>query len=65
MSEAIRKAIDLKDQRREFEKDAEAYGFDVTRLYCVAPEPWSEYASEATGHRWAGRLAAIAQVNGA
>lgn len=53
-----RAADDSEAQRNAFEKDAEAYGFDLTRYECAAPEPWSEYASEATGHRWAGWLAA-------
>lgn len=44
-------------QRMLFENDAKAYGFDLTRMECAAPEPWSEYADSATGHRWAGWLA--------
>jgi hypothetical protein len=46
--------------REAFEADAAPYGFDLTRQECAAPEPWSEYADEATGHRWAGWLAALA-----
>jgi hypothetical protein len=47
-----------KDIARDlFEQDAEAYGFNLTRVTCAAPEPWSEYADPATGHRWAGWLA--------
>lgn len=45
-------------ERDNFEDDAVQYGFDLERHECAAPEPWSEYASEATGHRWAGWLAA-------
>lgn len=45
-------------ERENFEDDAGQYGFDMTRHDSAAPEPWSEYASEATGHRWAGWLAA-------
>lgn len=47
-----------KDIERElFELDAGALGFDLTRAECSALEPWSEYADQATGHRWAGWLA--------
>lgn len=47
-----------KEQERDaFEADAAGYGFDLTRFECAAPEPWSEYADPATGHRWAGWLA--------
>ena len=45
-------------ERDNFEEDAKQYDFDLTRYECAAPEPWSEYASEATGHRWAGWLVA-------
>lgn len=45
-------------ERSEFEFDAKQYGFSVQRHEHAAPEPWGEYASEATGHRWAGWLAA-------
>jgi len=45
-------------RRENFEEDAAQYGFDLTRYKCAAPEPWSEYADPATGHRWAGWLAA-------
>ena len=45
-------------ERESFEADAAQYDFDLTRHNCAAPEPWSEYASYATGHRWAGWLAA-------
>lgn len=58
MSDAIDEAVRRGDERAAFEADAEQYGFDLTRGYCAAPEPWSEYKSEATGHRWAGWLAA-------
>lgn len=44
-------------ERKLFEADAEQYGFDLTRRECAAPEPWSEYASDETGHRWGGWLA--------
>ena len=47
-------------ERGLFEADAEPYGFDLARRQCAAPEPWAEYESEATGHRWAGWLAARA-----
>jgi hypothetical protein len=49
----------IKAARAGFEIDAELLGFDLTRHECAAPEPWSEYADEATGHRWAGWLAAL------
>lgn len=58
MSEALEEAIRREDERYAFERDAEQYGFDLTRYDCAAPEPWSEYKSDATGHRWAGWLAA-------
>ena len=45
--------------RNAFEAGADAYGFDLTRYGCAAPEPWSEYADAATGHRWGGWLAAL------
>lgn len=45
-------------ERSLFEADAAPYGFDLSRHECAAPEPWSEYASAETGHRWAGWLAA-------
>lgn len=41
-----------------FEGDAIDLGLDITRNMCAAPEPWSEYESEITGHRWGGWLAA-------
>lgn len=45
--------------RLSFERDAIVLGFDVTRLYIdTIVEPWSEYVDSATGHRWAGWLAA-------
>ena len=44
--------------RKEFERDAALYGFDLARFDCPAVEPWSEYKNENTGHRWAGWLAA-------
>lgn len=43
--------------REEFEYDAERYGFDITRSGWATSEPWSEYVSLETGHRWAGWLA--------
>lgn len=46
--------------RAMFEADAEPYGFDLARHKCAAPEPWAEYADDATGHRWGGWLAATA-----
>lgn len=49
-------------QRAAFEADAEPMGFDLTRFQCAAPEPWSEYANELTGHRWGGWLAALASA---
>lgn len=49
---------ELEAERALFEADAEQYGFDLTRWRCAAPEPWSEYASTAAGHRWGGWLAA-------
>lgn len=45
--------------RDAFEADAGPYGFDLTRHDCAAPEPWAEYLDDATGHRWAGWLAAF------
>ncbi|MET3371977.1 hypothetical protein ABIC89_001018 [Variovorax boronicumulans] len=47
----------LEDERAAFEADAAPMGFDLKRLSCLAPEPWSEYADESTGHRWGGWLA--------
>jgi len=44
----------LEDERAAFEADAAPMGFDLKRLSCLAPEPWSEYADESTGHRWGG-----------
>lgn len=58
MSGAIREVVEREDERQAFEKDAEAYGFNVTRHQSPAVEPWSEYENAATGHRWAGWLAA-------
>lgn len=44
--------------REEFEANAKAYGFDITRQSrWTSSNPWSEYASDETGHRWAGWLA--------
>lgn len=43
--------------REEFEYDAGRYGFDITRSGWATSEPWSEYVSPETGHRWAGWLA--------
>lgn len=51
-------ALAREDERYAFESDAEQYGFDLERYDCPVVEPWSEYKSEATGHRWAGWLAA-------
>lgn len=48
----------IEEERKLFEQDAALYGFDLTRHNCAAPEPWSEYADESTGHRWGGWLAA-------
>lgn len=50
-------------ERVLFEADAKEYGFDLTRFQCAAPEPWSEYADPATGHRWGGWLAARAMTS--
>ena len=58
MSDAIEEAVRREEERAAFEADAEQYGFDLTRRCCAAHEPWSEYKSDATGHRWAGWLAA-------
>lgn len=44
-------------ERGAFEADARPYGFSLRRLQCAAPEPWSEYESQETGHRWGGWLA--------
>ena len=48
-------------ERAAFEADAAPYDFDLTRVKIAAPEPWAEYADDATGHRWGGWLAASAQ----
>lgn len=45
-------------ERILFEDDADSYGFDLRRLTCASPEPWSEYYNSDTGHRWGGWLAA-------
>lgn len=55
----------IEAERKLFEADAEPYGFDLTRLQCAAPEPWSEYMSTETGHRWAGWLAARSMASNA
>lgn len=47
-------------EREAFEADAAPMGFDLKRLDCLAPESWSEYADESTGHRWGGWLARAA-----
>ena len=52
----------IEEARAAFEADAKKYGFDLMRYRCAAPEPWSQYANEATGHRWGGWLAAIAAM---
>lgn len=44
-------------EREQFEVDAYTYDFDLERFKCAAPEPWSEYKAQDTGHRWAGWLA--------
>lgn len=47
--------------RQQFEEDAAALGFDLTRTERnVGGEPWSDYVDQQTGHRWGGWLA-IAQ----
>lgn len=49
--------------RAEFEADAGPLGFDLTRDEEAARtqvEPWTHYHDEATGHRYAGWLAALA-----
>lgn len=43
--------------REKFEAIYGPMGFDLTRMQCLAPEPWSEYADEKTGYAWAGWLA--------
>lgn len=48
----------MNTERAQFEADAEPMGFDLTRQNLPVPEPWSEYADENTGHRWAGWQAA-------
>lgn len=48
---------DREVQRVLFESHVQPMGFDLTRRQCAAVEPWSEYASEATGYYWAGWLA--------
>lgn len=45
-------------EREQFETDAVARGFNIARNEAIAQEPWHEYASNPTGHRWAGWLAA-------
>lgn len=47
-----------KIERAAFEADAEPMGFDLTRQSIAVPEPWAQYVDPATGHRWAGWLAA-------
>lgn len=54
---ALAADIERELERDIFEQDAATYGFDLTRAYSAAPEPWSEYADATTGHRWAGWLA--------
>lgn len=51
----------LDECRREFETDAEPLGFDLTRdvMDCQEVDPHTEYKDAATGHRWAGWLAAF------
>jgi hypothetical protein len=46
--------------REEFERDAGPMGFDLTRnhMRSLGVEPWGDYVSDATGHRWAGWAAA-------
>lgn len=46
------------ESRKEFERDAEPYGFDLTRVTNLTGEPWSDYLDRDTGQRWAGWLAA-------
>ena len=41
-------------ERVAFEADAAPMGFDLTRQSIAVSEPWTEYADENTGHRWAG-----------
>lgn len=50
----------IEDERKEFELDATAHGFDLNRDRCACPNPACEYADEATGNRWAGWLARAA-----
>ncbi|MBN9410872.1 MAG: hypothetical protein J0H69_17140 [Burkholderiales bacterium] len=51
-------------ERLLFEADASPMGFDLARgsavVQSLTPEPWSEYADNNTGHRWAGWLARAA-----
>jgi hypothetical protein len=51
-------------ERERFEADAGPYGFDLTRdtRPALSGEPWTEYRDMATGHRWAGWLAARASA---
>jgi hypothetical protein len=50
--------------RAEFEADAYPLGFDFKRLHgTLGGEPWAEYESAATGHRWAGFVAARASLS--
>lgn len=51
-------------QRVLFEQDAIVLDFDLSRVYIDAlVEPWCEYSDDATGHRWAGWLAACEANN--
>lgn len=48
----------IEAERKLFEADAAPYGFNLTRYDFKGVEPWSDYASDDTGHRWGGWLAA-------
>ena len=44
--------------RADFEADAKALGFDITRHHIQhVVEPWTEYADLNTGMRWGGWIA--------
>ena len=57
--------LGIDPERAAFEADAAAYEFDLTRdngASSITAEPWSEYLDHATGHRWAGWLAARSAI---
>jgi hypothetical protein len=60
-TEAVRVALaePAPSLRAAFEADAAPLGFDLRRVeHPLTVEPWDDYADAATGHRWAGWLAA-------